>query len=265
MTSTLKHGRISRVCVAVDASDASESAARMAISIVHGNRHAELDFCHVINIPRMVARADRSLDNYGLSFEVAQENANVVLARCCDLAHDAGVFARSYVRFGNPAEEVQSFAQGLGADLVVIGNRPAGKIQRVLNGSVRDEIVRTCPLPILITANETSASVDFRPHCIVVAGADAPTAIRAKRLAADLAADYFSQLVLLRAASDGSRQEKQSIDRAVEEHRPGLIVMTCSRSRRIRNIFAEDVVERVMQEADVPVLVVRAEESNVLR
>jgi nucleotide-binding universal stress UspA family protein len=259
MTSTLKHGRISRICVAVDASDQAESAARLAISLVHGNQDAELDFCHVINIPRMVARADRSLDDYGLAFELAQENANAVLARCCELAQGAGVFSRSYVRYGDPAEEVPSFAQGLAADLVVIGNRPAGKIQRVLNGSIRDEIVRTCPLPILITANDSNAAADFRPGCIVVAGADAPAAIKAKRLAADLAADYVSQLVLLPSAHDGSRQEKQSIDRAVEEHRPGLIVMTCSRSHRLRNIFAEDVVERVMQEADVPLLVVRAE------
>lgn len=143
----LKHERISRILVAVDANDTADGAATLAISLVRRNYNAELAFCHVINTQHMAACVDRSGDDYGLSFELAREAALAVLERCCLFARNAGLFARSYVRFGSPVSETQSFARGRGAELIVIGNRPAEKAHRLLEGSVRDEMVRTCPYP----------------------------------------------------------------------------------------------------------------------
>jgi nucleotide-binding universal stress UspA family protein len=258
----LKHGRISRILVAVDANDTADGAAKLAISLVRRNYNAELAFCHVINTQRMAACVDRSGDDYGLSFELAREAALAVLERCCLFARNAGLFARSYVRFGNPVAEIQSFARGRGAELIVIGNRPAEKAHRLLNGSVRDEMVRTCPLPLLVAPETTRQETDFNPRCIVVAGADSPRASGAKRLAADLAADYLSQLILLPGSTGGAVEEKKNIDGAIREHIPGLIVMACTRRRRFHNIFVDDIAERVMQDALVPLLVVSADELN---
>lgn len=252
------HGPFSRICVAIDASVAAESAARLAISLVHGNGRAEVVFCHVIDVPRMIARADDGVDDYGLSLQLARQTADVALARCCLLSRQAGVFARSYVRYGKPASEAVSFAEGLGVDLVVIGNRPTEKIHRILNGSIRDEMVRTCALPILVANARWARPVDFRPRCILVPGADLPAAKHAKQFAADLADDFAAQLILLPAVHNGLREETDAIDRAVHEHRPDLIAMARTQRHGLRNPFATDVIERVLQEAYVPVLVVRA-------
>jgi hypothetical protein len=106
----------------------------------------------------------------------------------------------------------------------------------------------------------------FRPRCILVPGADLPAAKHAKQFAADLADDFAAdladdfaaQLMLLPAAHNGLREETDAIDRAVHEHRPNLIVMARTQRHGLRNPFATDVIERVLQEAHVPVLVVRA-------
>ena len=262
--STLRHGRLSRVCVAVDACGTADSAARLAIALVRHNFHATLDFCHVVNVPRMAARVDRDLDNYGISFELALEAAHVVLARCKLLARQADVSASTSIRFGNPSFEAQAFARGVGADLIVIGNRPINKVHRLLHGSVRDLMARTSALPVLIAPALAPQADDFRPASILVLEADAPAANRAKRLAADLAADYLSRLILLPATHDGMDAEKRNIERATADHRPGLIVATCAHTR-VRNVFGEDIIERLMQEAKIPLLVVGANELREFR
>gem|GEM_PF-4310503 len=139
---------------------------------------------------------------------------------------------------------------------MVIGNSPADRIHRLLNGSIRDEMVQACSLPLLIATAHFMRPADFRPRCILVPGADSPAAIRAKRVAAELASDFSAQLILLPGAHGGISEESTKIDRAVGEHHPGLIVMAAAPRRRVRNIFADDLVERVMQEAHVPLLVV---------
>jgi nucleotide-binding universal stress UspA family protein len=251
----LKHGHISRVCVAVDATSAGGNLARFAISLVRSTYRAEIDFVHVVNTQRMIASSDRSLDDYGNRFEVAQAAAHEVVARCTELAHDAGVFARSFVRFGDPATEARRFARGRGAGLLVIGNRPTTKIHRLLNGSVRDDLVRTCPVPLLLAPHVPYPAADFQPHAIVVATAHALDGDGARRLAADLAADYASHLVSLGDAGSGVSAAERAIDAALREHAPGLLVMT--RARRVRSPFGGDLVERVMQRVRVPLVIVR--------
>jgi nucleotide-binding universal stress UspA family protein len=41
-------------------------------------------------------------------------------------------------------------ARVFGADLIIVGNGHATRVQRFLNGSVRDEIVRTADVPVLV-------------------------------------------------------------------------------------------------------------------
>ena len=145
----LKRLVFSRICVAVDGSSAAEAVARGAISLAAHHEEAEITFVHVINIPAMAGRADRFNDDYALALSCARENARAVLAKCCALAHDANVFARSYVRFGSPATEIRLFAQSIGADVVVIGNPSTTRLHRFCFGSTRDEIVHTCAIPVL--------------------------------------------------------------------------------------------------------------------
>jgi len=183
-----------RICVAVDASSASESAARLAISLVRGDARAELAFCHVFNVPRLL----------GPAVEDGHQEASVVLERCAWLARRAGVFAGTYMRLGEPAAEIASFAESNGCDLIAIGNSPSKKVPRLLNGSLRNEIARICSRPVLVADMKRARPIEFRPRNILVAEADSPTASRAKRFAAELASEYGAELVLLPTDHDAT-------------------------------------------------------------
>jgi nucleotide-binding universal stress UspA family protein len=145
-------GPFSRIIVGVDASPASEAAVRLAISLALGNLEAELIFCHALDVPRMFAHASRFFDDYPLALEAAQDQAGLLLNRCCALASLAGVRARSYMRSGKPVAEIAALAETLAADVVVIGNRPRGKLQRIFGGSVGDEMVHSLAIPVLVAA-----------------------------------------------------------------------------------------------------------------
>jgi nucleotide-binding universal stress UspA family protein len=159
----------SRIVVGVDSGAASQSAARLAISIACGDRHAELIFCHAIDIPRMIAHADRFADDYPVAFDAACDTARALLNRCRALAQRAGVDAHARLRYGSPVSEIPALARAFAADLVVIGNRPSPKLHRILNGSVRDELVRSATLPILVADPSRSNTSAFHPECILAA------------------------------------------------------------------------------------------------
>lgn len=231
------HRLFLRICVAVNASSASESAARLAISLVRGDARAELAFCHVVNETRLLGRAE--------------SGANALLERCAWLARRAGVFARTYMRLGEPAAEIASFTESIGCDLIVIGNSPSEKVPLLLNGSLRDEIVRISSRPVLVADMRRARPIEFRPRNILVVEADSPTASRAKRFAAELASEYGAELVLLPTDHDAT----EASDVNVSEHRPGLVVAGV-RPRSFNELFSSDCVERLLHAASLPILLV---------
>lgn len=54
-----------------------------------------------------------------------------------------------HVRDGAPADETVRFAQGVNADLIVLGTHGRTGISRMFLGSVAERIVRTSPIPVL--------------------------------------------------------------------------------------------------------------------
>jgi nucleotide-binding universal stress UspA family protein len=67
----------------------------------------------------------------------------------CARARAAGLDARAEVRAGVPHREIAGRARAARADLVVIGTRGRGGVERSLLGSVADRVVRTAPCPVL--------------------------------------------------------------------------------------------------------------------
>jgi nucleotide-binding universal stress UspA family protein len=145
-------GRRSLIVVAVDASAASERAVRLALELACAGDAVQVLFVHVIDVPRMLAHAERGCDDYALELEVARDDARRVLNGCLQLAAQAGVRASTRIRFGKPAVEVVALASALGADLVVAGGRRCRALPRFFRTSVSDELVRVSRLPVLVAA-----------------------------------------------------------------------------------------------------------------
>ena len=65
-------------------------------------------------------------------------------------AREAGVEARGEVLEGNAVDEILSFADNCGADLIVIGSRGHGALAGALLGSVSSDVVQHANVPVLV-------------------------------------------------------------------------------------------------------------------
>ena len=246
----------SRIVVAVDSSEASERALSLAISLARGDTRVELVFCHVIDVPRMMARADHLTDDYGLSLETARREARGLLDRCIAAAEKADVLGRQYVRYGAPASEVTMLAGMLGADLIMIGRRRHDRIHRILNGSVAGDIVRTSGLPVLVAGANGSESPALHGGCVLAELADESELSAPVKSASAVASAYGADLVCLSGAKN-SRARSEAVEHAIGELQPALFVVGAMSQQRWRDRFLPNIVERTLQMVSAPVLVVR--------
>jgi nucleotide-binding universal stress UspA family protein len=65
-----------------------------------------------------------------------------------------GIKAETVVREGAAAENIIQYAQEKGIDLIIMGTRGQGGIQRFLLGSTTDRVLRTGHLPVLVVPPE---------------------------------------------------------------------------------------------------------------
>jgi nucleotide-binding universal stress UspA family protein len=87
-----------------------------------------------------------------------RENAETMMGEYCDknFSGMANVFA--HIMEGDPAEEIVRFARENGDSLIIMGTHGRKGLDRVVFGSVAENVLRTSPVPVL-TVN---------PHLVAV-------------------------------------------------------------------------------------------------
>lgn len=94
--------------------------------------------------------------------------------------NQAGITSRTAIRTGHPAEEIVAFAASCGADLVILGSRPAERAGSGFSGSVASKVARHSASSVLVAR-------DGRPVRSIVLGYDgSPDADEALSLLARL-------------------------------------------------------------------------------
>lgn len=136
-----------RILVAIDGSDPSLKAARMAADIAL-RFGAQLTLVHVV--PKLLLPPDV----YGLTLaEVEKEHrayAEGLLAKAVSFLAEPGVDTNSTILYGSPAESIAEEAAVADVGLVVVGSRGHGAVARMFLGSVSDRIVHISPKPVLV-------------------------------------------------------------------------------------------------------------------
>lgn len=136
-----------RILIAVDGSEASQKAARMAADIA-------LRFGSKLTMAYVVPRLLLPPDVYGLTLaEVEREQrsfAEKLVGEALLKLGEPGVEVDTVVLSGSPAEALAEAAAAPDIDLVVLGNRGRGAVARVLLGSVSDRLVHISPKPVLV-------------------------------------------------------------------------------------------------------------------
>ena len=138
---------IKRIVVAVDISDYSvmvmARASAMAIAF-----SAEIHVISVVGLPKLiVSEADIGIQDVRLSEKEFQENHKRLIDE-----HLKGRDLRieSRVLHGDPSGKILSYANEINADLIVMGSKAYGKIQRLFLGGVSEDVVRNAKCSVMI-------------------------------------------------------------------------------------------------------------------
>ncbi len=140
-----------RILVAVDGSPHSMVACRYAAGLAH-RLGATLIALHAVS-------PDASLPSFGAPTETAraalqaETTARLVGESILDEARaaiDELVPLEIDLAFGEPAEVIINRARELEADLIVVGSRGLGLVDRLLLGSVSTAVVQQAHCPVLV-------------------------------------------------------------------------------------------------------------------
>ena len=137
------------IVTATDGSDQSLRAANVAAALARSN-NAHLYIVTVVRPPEGwwgIVGAPPPAESLGNALADAQR---VVLEKTVDGTDLEGVDYQTVEEVGDPANQLAAFAEEKGAELLVIGQRGAGLVERIMVGSVADRLVHIAHTPVLV-------------------------------------------------------------------------------------------------------------------
>lgn len=137
------------IVAATDGSDQSLRAAQVAAALARST-NAHLYIVTVVRPPEGwwgIVGAPPPAESLGNALADAQR---VVLEKTIDSVDLEGVTYETVEEVGDPANQLAAFAESNNADLLVIGQRGAGLVERIMVGSVADRLVHIAHTPVLV-------------------------------------------------------------------------------------------------------------------
>jgi nucleotide-binding universal stress UspA family protein len=142
-----RFGMFQKIVTGVDGSANSLRALEQALQL--GKQFSsELVLVYVVHIP-VTSYSYDVLGSLSI-FNKLEEDGKQTLAKCAEMASQAGVSARTVLLSGDPAQGVLDTATKEEADLLVVGSRGTGTLERLLIGSVSEKVVRFSKCPVLV-------------------------------------------------------------------------------------------------------------------
>jgi nucleotide-binding universal stress UspA family protein len=141
---------IKKIIWASDGSDESEEALNYAIFLARIFR-SEITGVYVIEMhPRLLYDYARDPDSELYSWvEQTAENHKERLISEAEISGIQGIAFRTAVSIGDPSEEIVKLARRKKADLIVLGVRGLGLIDKMLVGSTTLKVLRKSRIPVL--------------------------------------------------------------------------------------------------------------------
>lgn len=137
-----------RILVAVDGSESSYRATDFAISLAR-KLGSKVYFVHVVDVaPYPTYKEDVSeyVEVEG-SFE---DRGKEILSNCMQKAKSKHVGAQSFLEVGDPSHEIVQFGIDKHCDCIVMGKRGLGQLERILVGSITDQVTKLSSIPSII-------------------------------------------------------------------------------------------------------------------
>lgn len=143
----------SNILMAYDGTDTSQHALKQAVELA-SKLSANLRIVHVIDIDWLPSSPDVDIDLDAL-IKARRRGGEKLLQQAREIAQAAGVAAETKIaEIPNPAyhvaESLAEEASGWPADLVVMGTHGRRGLERLLLGSVAEQMTRLSAVPVLL-------------------------------------------------------------------------------------------------------------------
>jgi nucleotide-binding universal stress UspA family protein len=141
MSKNTDHALISKILVAVDGSETSSKAAKMAIDLAEKNG-ADLIALYIV-APNI---------NFSQAFYFAQENGQKIVdeVKREAVAKKLNVQTEVLMDVGAVSKAIVEYAENNNANLIVIGTRGISGIKRMLVGSTASEVIKYSHCPVMV-------------------------------------------------------------------------------------------------------------------
>ncbi len=288
----------SNVVVPLDGSEFAERALPWArtiirrsggsLRLVHVHVPLRIPTCSEVIGPRVGERLRQ------MAADAERQEHEYLQVAGSGLDTDSGVVSTAVLR-GPIASSVTDHAATEGATLIVIATHGRPPLDRVRLGSITDDIVRRCQIPVLIIRGEDHAlagrDLDPRIQRVVVPLDGAPRSERALDHAAELAQLFGAEVLLVRVVRPGRRSDvgqrsaaddylrcvadrlrergipaecrstehadvAEGIAHAAAQAGPGIVIMASRYRSGLSRLVLGNVAEELVRMSPVPVLVI---------
>jgi nucleotide-binding universal stress UspA family protein len=139
---------VDRIVVPVDGSPLGDRALAFAL---REHPDAETTVVHVVDPVQAVYAAEAGGPTFAEEqVERARADGEALLESAREAAGEFDATVDTVLRVGPPADTVLSVAEEVDADLVVVGRHGRSTLSTLVLGSVSKEIVRECPVPVVV-------------------------------------------------------------------------------------------------------------------
>jgi nucleotide-binding universal stress UspA family protein len=173
---------------------------------------------------------------------IERERLLALVRECADPLRSAGRSALFALREGDPVREILRHAEGLPADLIILGTHGRGGLERLLLGSVAETVLRKAVCPVLTVPRQAGPPAAGTPAIFkrILCPTDfSETSLRAVEYAFSLAKEADARIILLHATEifpeNGAMPEAGSVD--MEQH---LRRIEQAARQRLRELIPSD-------------------------
>jgi nucleotide-binding universal stress UspA family protein len=140
--------KIEKILVGCDFSPDSIQALKHALSLAQ-EFEAELHLAHVIETP---TQPSLSNENTSVSREIQQDYRDLLIQKLREMVPAEARYwctPQTSLLEGQPYDEIVTYAESKGMDMIVLGVRGHGLVKTLFLGSTTDRVVRRSPCPVL--------------------------------------------------------------------------------------------------------------------
>ncbi|WP_342619376.1 universal stress protein [Rhodoferax sp. GW822-FHT02A01] len=147
-----------KLLLPVDGSEFSLEAVRFAIRLVADGLRADVVLANVqepANLYELIVA-----HNPEVIEQVSADAGMHALRSAQALLEAAGIAYESEVAQGDPAHTIVDIVERFGCQMVIMGARGQSGLRRALMGSVSNEVLHACPVPVLIAQPQSPPEVE---------------------------------------------------------------------------------------------------------